>query len=96
MFRFTTPQQFIFQQNFKDSLNYSINKYNKLIIKINEDTKRKKEIQQILYGNNNKNALIKCSNHSVNDLINNARFYNIFFIVSFVSIGALLCYKSKQ
>ena len=67
MFRFTTiPQKIILEQNFKSYLNDSVNKYNKLTIKINEDIKRKKEIQQILYGN----ALVKCSNHSVNDLIN--------------------------
>ena len=59
---------------------------------INEKNKSKKEIQQILYGN----ALIKSTNHSVNDLINNAKFNNFFFIVSFVSIGALIFYKSKQ
>jgi hypothetical protein len=92
----TTPQKIILENNFKNYLNDSINKYNKLTIQINEDIKRKNEIQKILYGNENKNALIKSTNHSVNDLINNAKFNNFFFIFSFVSIGALIFYKSKQ
>ena len=87
----TNPQKIILEQNFKSYLNDSVNKYNKLTIKINEDIKRKKEIQQILYGN----ALIKSTNHSVNDLINNAKFNNFFFIFSFVSIGALIFYKNN-
>jgi len=92
----TRPQKFTLDQNFKNYLNDSINKYNKLTIEINEDAKRKKAINNILYGNENKNALIKSTNHSVNDLINNAKFNNFFFIFSFVSIGALIFYKSKQ
>jgi hypothetical protein len=94
----TRPQKFILEQNFKSYLYDSVNKYNKLTIQINEEIKRKNEIQQILYGNENKNALIKTTNHSVNDLINNAKHNNFIFIVSFVSfvsLGGLIFYKSR-
>jgi hypothetical protein len=96
----TRPQKFILEQNFKSYLYDSVNKYNKLTIQINEETKRKNEIQKILYGNENenKNALIKTSNHSVNDLINNAKHNNFIFIVSFlsfVSLGGLIFYKNR-
>ena len=87
----TRSQKFILEQNFKSYLNGSVNKFNKLAIQINEDAKTKKAMENILYGNENKNALIK----SQNDLINNVKFNNFFFIVSFVSIGALIFYKSK-
>jgi|688.fasta_scaffold1312276_2 hypothetical protein len=94
----TRPQKFILEQNFKSYLYDSVNKYNKLTIQINEEIKRKNEIQQILYGNENKNALIKTTNHSVNDLINNAKHNNFIFIVSFVSfisLGGLIFYKNR-
>ena len=71
----TRPQKFILEQNFKSYLNGSVNKFNKLAIQINEDAKTKKAMENILYGNENKNTLIK----SQNDLINNAKF-NIFFL----------------
>lgn len=88
----TRPQKFILEQNFKSYLNGSVNKFNKLAIQINEDAKTKKAMENILYGNENKNTLIK----SQNDLINNAKFNIFFFIVSFGSIGALIFYKSKK
>ena len=94
----TRPQKFILEQNFKSYLYDSVNKYNKLTIQINEETKRKNEIQKILYENENKNALIKTANHSVNDLINNAKHNNFIFIVSFVSfvsLGGLIFYKNR-
>ena len=94
----TRPQKFILEKNFKSYLYDSVNKYNKLTIQINEEIKRKNEIQQILYGNKNKNALIKTTNHSVNDLINNAKHNNFIFIVSFVSfvsLGGLIFYKNR-
>ena len=87
----TRPQKFILEQNFKNYLNDSINKYNKLTNEINEKNKTKKAMKNIL----NESRLIKGTNHIQNDLMNNARFLNFFFIVSFVSIGALICYKSK-
>ena len=72
-------------------IEYSINKYNNLMIKINEDNKRKHDIQKILYGN----ELTKTTNHSVNDLINKCKYYNFIFIFSFISFGAgaLIFYK---
>lgn len=84
------------ENNYKNYFNkeneYSINKYDKLFIKINEDFKRKNDIQNILYNN----ALIKSTNHSVNDLINNSKHYNFIFLLSFIStIGALIFYKNK-
>jgi hypothetical protein len=88
----TTPQKFILEQNFKSYLYDSVNKYNKLTIETNEKMKTKKAMENILYGN----TLIKSTNHSVNDLINNAKFNNFFLIFSFVSIGALIFYKKKQ
>lgn len=95
----TRPQKFILEQNFKSYLYDSINKYNKLTIEINKETKRKNEIQQILYGNNeNKTALIKTTNHSVNDLINNSKHNNFIFIVSFISVvslGSLIFLKNR-
>ena len=93
--RFLRPQKFIIEQNFKNYLIDSVNKYDKLTIEINEDDKRKKAMNNILYENENKNAVIKSTNHSVNDLINNSKIYRFFFIFSFISIGALICYKRK-
>jgi hypothetical protein len=87
------PQKFILEQNFKSYLNDSVNKFNKLTIEINEDVKRKNEIQKILYGN----TLNKTNNHLQYDLINNYKYHNLFFIVSVVStIGAFIFFKSKQ
>ena len=82
------PQKFTFDQ---DDINESAKKYNKLMIETNEDIKRKKEIQNLLYGT----ALTKTTNHSVNDLINKSKYYNFILIVSFVSFGALIFYKNK-
>jgi hypothetical protein len=89
-----TPEKIILENNFKSYLYDSVNKYNKynkLTNEINEKNKKKAEIQNILYGN----TLIKTSNHSQHELINNAKYNNFIFIFSFVSIGALLFYKSK-
>lgn len=74
-------------------IEYSINKYDKLMIKMNEDIKRKQDIQKILYGD----ILIKNTNHSVNDLINNHKYYNFIFFISFISLstGAFIFYKTK-
>ena len=47
--RFLRPQKFIIEQNFKNYLNDSVNKYDKLTIEINEDDKRKKAMNNILY-----------------------------------------------
>ena len=97
----TRPQKFILERNFKNYLYDSVNKYNKLTIEINEEAKRKNEIQNILYGNENKNALIKSTNHSVNDLINNSKYQHFIFIasfisvVSFVSLGGLIFFKNR-
>lgn len=87
----TRPQKFILENNLKNYLYYSANKQNKLMIKINEDIKRKNEIQNILYGN----TLNKTTNHSVNDLINDCKYKHFILIVSFVSMGALIFYKNK-
>jgi hypothetical protein len=87
------PQKFTFVQ---DHINESAKKYNKLMSEINEKNKSKKEMEPILYGNKNKNTLIKSTNDSVNDLINNFKIYKFFFMFSFVSIGALIFYKNKQ
>ena len=72
-------------------MNDSVNKYNKLTIEINEKNKKKEEIQNILYGN----TLIKTTNHPQYELINNSKYHKFFFIISVVSIGALIFYKSK-
>jgi len=89
----TRSQKIILEQQFKSYLYDSVNKHSKLMAKINEDTKRKNEIQEILYGN--KYALIKTksSNHYVNDLINKSKMNSFFLIFSVVSIGALIFYK---
>ena len=86
-----TPEKIILENNFKSYLYDSVNKYNKLTNEIIEKNKKKAEIQNILYGN----TLIKTSNHSQHELINNAKYNNFIFIFSVVSIGALLFYKSK-
>ena len=88
----TTPEKIILEHNFKTYLYDSVNRYNKLTIETNDKNKAKKEMENILYGN----ALIKSTNHSVDDLINNNKFYKFFFIVSVISIGALISYKRKQ
>jgi uncharacterized protein YabN with tetrapyrrole methylase and pyrophosphatase domain len=84
------PQKFTFDQH---DINESEKKYNKLLYKINEDIKKKQDIQKILYSN----ELSKTTNHSVNDLINNSKYYNFIFIVSFISLGVsgLIFYKSR-
>ena len=83
-------QKFTFDQK---HINESAKKYNKLMIETNEDIKRKEDVHNILYGT----TLTKTTNHSVNDLINNSKYYNFVLIVSFVSFGAgaLLFYKNK-
>jgi len=88
------PTKDIYKNYCNKEIEHSINKYNKLMIKINENIKRKKDIQNILY---EKNTLIKTTNHSVNDLINNSKYYNFIFLVSFISLGAgsLIFYKNK-
>jgi len=83
----TTPQKIILEHNFKNYLYDSVNKYNKLTNEIN----KKKEIKNILY----ENSLIKTTNHSQYELINNSKYHNFIFIISVVSIGALIFYKSK-
>lgn len=82
------PQKFTFEQ---DHINESAKKYNKLMIETQEKNNSKKELQHILYGN----SVIKHTNHSVNDLIYNAKYRNFIFIISFVSLGALFFYKIK-
>lgn len=82
------PQKFTFVQCHIDE---SAKKYDKLMSEINEKNKSKKELQHILYGN----SVIKYTNPSVNDLINNAKYRNFIFIISFVSLGALFFYKIK-
>ena len=83
----TRPQKIILEHNFKNYLYDSVNKYNKLTNEIN----KKKEIKNILY----ENSLIKTTNHSQYELINNSKYHNFIFIISVVSIGALIFYKSK-
>ena len=87
----STPQKIILEQNFKNYLNDSVNKYNKLTIELNEKNRKKEEMNKILYGN----TLIKTTNYSQHELINNFKYHNFIFIISVVSIGALLFYKSK-
>jgi hypothetical protein len=85
------PQKIILERDFKNYLYDSVNKYNKLLIEIDKKNKKKEEIDKILYGN----TLIKTTNHSQYELINNVKYHNFIFIISVVSIGALLFYKSK-
>ena len=85
------PQKFTFDQH---DINESIIKYNKLMLETHKKNTLKKSIENILHGN----ELIKPTKHSVNDLINNTKYRNFIFIVSFVSFvsfGALIFYKSK-
>jgi hypothetical protein len=83
----TTPQKIILEHNFKNYLYDSVNKYNKLANEIN----KKEDLKNILHGN----TLIKTTNHSQDELINNSKYHNFIFIISVVSIGALIFYKSK-
>ena len=87
----STPQKIILEQHFKNYLNDSVHKYNKLTIEMNEKNRKKEEMNKILYGN----TLIKTTNYSQHELINNVKYHNFIFIISVVSIGALLFYKSK-
>jgi len=84
------PTKFLFNQ---DYINESTEKYNKLMIETNKDIKKKKNIKKILYDN----KLSKTTNHYVNDLINNSKYYNFIFIVSFISLGvsSFIFYKSR-
>ena len=77
MFSFNaTPikKPYSMDNNLRKYIQDSGDKYNKLLIKINDDIKRKQDIQNILYGK----ALIKTTNHSVNDLINNCKRRGFF------------------
>jgi hypothetical protein len=87
----SSPQKIILEHNFKNYLYDSVNKYNRLSIEMNEKRKKKEEMEKILYGN----VLIKSNNYSQYELINNSKYHNFIFIISVVSIGALLFYKSK-
>ena len=83
--------KFILASNFKNYLNDSIKKYDKLTIERNDAIKKNQITKKIL----NEYNLIKTSNHAQYDLINKSKYYNFIFIVSFVSIGALIFYKTK-
>ena len=80
----------LIEQRFKNYLNDSVNKFDKLMIDINNSNKRKKDIENIF----NETRLTRTNNHIQNDLLNNSKYHNFIFIVSVVSIGALLFYKS--
>ncbi len=84
-------QKFILASNYNNYLNDSIKKYDKLTIETNEFIKKNQITKKIL----NENNLIKSSNHIQYDLINKSKYYNFFFIVSFISAGALIFYKTK-
>ena len=62
------------------SWNHYLKRNFNLLIKINEEHKKKQDIKNILNGNN---QIIKSSNHSVIDLINNSKQYNLIFLISF-------------
>ena len=87
----SNSQKFILASNFKNYLNDSIKKYDKLTIERNDAIKKNQITKKIL----NEYNLIKTSNHVQYDLINKSKYYNFIFIVSFVSIGALIFYKTK-
>jgi len=80
------PQKIILEQNFKNYLNDSINKYNKLTIETNKKNKTKKAIESIL---NETSLTVE------NNLTNCCKFNNFFILFSVVSIGALIFYKNK-
>ena len=81
----TKPQKFILEQNFKNYLSDSVNKYNKLTNEINEKNKTKQAMKNIF----NETRLIRSTNHIQNKLINNARVFNFFFY-SFICINRSL------
>ena len=84
-------QKFILAINYNNYLNNALKKYDKLTIEKNEAIKKNQITKKIL----NEYNLIKTSNHIQYDLINKSKYYNCIFIVSFVSIGALIFYKTK-
>ena len=88
----TKPKKNIQDQLFKKYLYDSINKHNKLSIYIDEDNKKKQNYQNIISKNN---TLIKTTNHSVNDLINNSKYNNFIFLVSFMSLSIFIIYKIR-
>ena len=87
----SNSQKFMLASNYKKYLSDSIKKYDKLTIQTNETIKKNQIIKKII----NKDNLIKTSNHLQYDLINKLKYYNFIFIVSFVSIGSLIFYKTK-
>ena len=84
-------QKFILAINYNNYLNNALKKYDKLSIEKNEAIKKNQITKKIL----NEYNLIKTSNHIQYDLINKSKYYNFIFIVSFVSIGSLIFYKTK-
>jgi hypothetical protein len=77
-----------FKKDLNDSVNNSINKFDKLMIEINNNNKKKQDIENIL----NETRIIKTAEHIQNNY--NLKYHNLIFIFSVVSIGALLFYKS--
>ena len=84
-------QKFILAINYNNYLNNALKKYDKLSIEKNEAIKKNQITKKIL----NEDNLIKNSNHIQYDLINKSKCYNLIFIVSFISIGSLIFYKTK-
>jgi len=87
----SNSQKFILALNYNNYLNNALKKYDKLSIEKNEAIKKNQITKKIL----NEYNLIKTSNHIQYDLINKSKYYNFIFIMSFVSIGGLIFYKTK-
>jgi len=86
----TKTKKNLLEQRFKNYLKDSVNKFDKLMIEINNKNKNKQNIENIL----NESRLITNTNHIDSNLINNLKYHNYIFIFSVISIGALLFYKS--
>jgi hypothetical protein len=89
----SVKKPYMMDDNLRKYLHDVSNKYIKMTSNFNEDIKKKQDIKKILYGK----ELIKTTNHSVNDLINNSKYYNFIFLISFISLstGAFIFYKTK-
>jgi hypothetical protein len=84
----TRTQKILLEYRFKNYLNESIHKYNKLTIEMNNNNKKKQDIENIL--NETRLTRPRTTNHIPNHLT----YHNFIFIASVVSMGALLFYKS--
>jgi len=89
----SNSHKFMPESNFNNYLNNSINKFIKLMEETNKIIKKNKEMKYIL----NTTKTDELIENDLIHVIKYSKYYNFFFIVSLVSVGALVStYKNKK